>query len=132
MFYFFEILNGELEKTFDEETYLYNVYVGEDTNFLQLNFKMHEGCTINVVGNKDFMDKENYVFVEITKNEKVTTYTFIVHKESAETVFEYDEAIPLEITNKNNAFNYTFYIIVICIILIVVLFKIIFRHKKTT
>ncbi len=132
MFYFFEILNGELEMPFDEDTYLYNVYVEEDINFLQLNFKMHEGCTINVVGNKNFMDKENYVFVEITKNEKVTTYTFIVHKESDETVFKYDEVIPLEVVNKNNAFNYTPFIIVICIVLIVVLFKIIFRHKKTT
>lgn len=132
MFYFLEILNGELEKPFDEETYLYNVYVEKDINSLQLNFKMREGCTINVVGNKNFVDKENYVFVEITKNEKVTTYTFIVHKETSETVFKYDEAIPLEIENKNNAFNYTPYVMVICVILIVFLFKIIFRHKKTT
>lgn len=130
MFYYFKIENGILNENFNEKIFSYNVAIENDVTKLEFDFKMYEGYTINIVGNENLNEGDNYIFLEITHDNKTTTYTFKAIKEKSETVFSYNEPVMLEIPKKENNINYIPIVFVPCLIIILILFKIIFKKKK--
>ena len=130
MFYYFNIENGILNEEFNEKTLSYEVIIEKDVTKLDFNFKMYEGYTINIVGNENLNEGDNYIFLEITHDNKTTTYTFKATKEKSETVFSYNEPVMLEIKKKEKNINYIPIVFIPCLIIVLILFKIIFKKKK--
>ncbi len=131
MFSFFNIENGILEPEFQNDIESYYVSISEDVDSLDLDFKLEPGTKINVVGNNDLKIGDNYVFIELEKEGMVKTYRFLVNKEETATVFNYEEPVRLEIEeNKKEPIDYTPIIILVCIFLIIVIFKTIFKSNK--
>ena len=62
MFYYFNIENGILNEEFNEKTLSYEVIIEKDVTKLDFNFKMYEGYTINIVGNENLNEGDNYIF----------------------------------------------------------------------
>jgi hypothetical protein len=131
MFVFFDIKNGILEPEFSNNIYSYYVSVADDVTSLDLDFEMDPKTRINVIGNHDLKYGDNYVFIELEKNNIVNTYKFLVNKEETQTVFSYDEPVMLEIEDKKKeTINYSPLVITVCILMIILIYKIIFHKNK--
>ena len=127
MFYYFDIKNAILEPSFDNNIYSYNVYIDDDIDKLDLHFKMDKDSRINVIGNNNLSYGDNYIFIELTKDNILKTYTLIVHKEKTSEVMSYNKETKLEVKSSNNYYKY---IIPMGYILIIIVLYIIFFKKK--
>lgn len=124
------ILNGNLSIPFESLNNEYTVILKEDVEQLELEYKVEEGVTIFIEGNKDL--KNNSV-VTITLNDEKKTVVYHLQvlkeeKEIAQNVF-----LEAPIPEKTNfMYEYKNYIIPsTCLLLLFLVFKILFhKHKK--
>jgi hypothetical protein len=131
MFFYFDVINGILEPEFNPDIYSYYVNVESDVNELFFDYNLSENTNINIQGNDNLKTGDNYVFIDLEQNGVVKTYTLLVHKEEAETVFNYDEPVKLEIDEpKKEYHNMNTLIFITSVILIIIMYKIIFHKNK--
>lgn len=125
-----EILNGMMSPFFDKFVDVYTVNVAQDVDSLVLNYEAEEGYNVEVKNNNSFIEGPNYVFIEVTNEESINTYTLEVYKEYTESVINYDELMsPLEVENQMP--SYMPYLIGgICLFIILCSFLLLFRKKK--
>ncbi len=115
---------------FDKFVDVYTVNVAQDVDSLVLNYEAEEGYNVEVKNNNSFIEGPNYVFIEVTNEESINTYTLEVYKEYTESVINYDELMsPLEVENQMP--SYMPYLIGgICLFIILCSFLLLFRKKK--
>ncbi len=131
MFFYLDVKNGILEPEFQNEIYSYYIGVDEEVKSVDFDFQVDSKTKINILGNDDLKIGDNYIFIELDKDNKLKTYTFLVNKEQTATVFNYDEPVKLEVEPiKKENYEIVPGIVILCLSLILLLFKIIFLSKK--
>lgn len=119
-----EIINGSINQMFNKDKFEYVVSVDSSVSTLIFSYDLVEDAEVTIYGNDELTDGENHVYLEVYSNDKVTTYTFVVNKETVNEVFNYEVSMQKEFKYK------TPIIFGSCFILIVVLFCIIFKKKN--
>lgn len=119
-----EIINGSINQMFNKDKFEYVVSVDSSVSTLIFSYDLVEDAEVTIYGNDELTDGENHVYLEVYSNDKVTTYTFVVNKETVNEVFNYEVSMQKEFKYK------TPIIFGCCFILIVVLFCIIFKKKN--
>lgn len=126
-----QILNGNLELKFNPYTYEYTVKVDSDIESLEFSYNLEPDCYINI-RNNTLDNKENTVYVDIYNIDNTITYTFLVTKDTENSVSGIDDyKKSLEIVN-NESINilYVQCLGIGLVLTIIILFSIIFRRKK--
>jgi len=125
------IKNAELDLEFQDYIYEYTVTAKEDITFLDFDYKLSEGSTINIRDNQ-IKDIESVIYIDTIKDGKMTTYTFHVYKDNSEEVVSgiNDFVNSIEIAKSETVEVYKVQILAISVFLIIVLlYAIIFRKK---
>lgn len=125
-----KILNGDMPLKFDKYVNNYTVEIAEEVTKLEIDYKCNEGDLVNILNNDNLDYGLNYVFIEVTSNNKKNMYSLEIYKKKINTVFaEID-------TNKNTQSEHQnfeislFVIIFVNSIVILFTFWLIFRKKK--
>lgn len=122
------ILNGELSLPFDKMNTEYTVTLDEQEFHLELDYKVGDGITVAVNNNHD-LENNSIVTLTITDNESVLEYNFHILKEAEDISPVFNEVEPEEVNSF--MFKYKIYIIPsVCLILIILCHKILFRKHK--
>lgn len=126
-----EVLNGELTPKYDVNNDTYTVQVTSEVTSLDLKYDLPETSLVNVYGNENFLAGKNYVTIEvIDSNEKVNTLNLIVMKEEVKTTSAFPiEVSPVEVRKELPGYVAPL-IAMICFLLILLSFGLIFRQKK--
>lgn len=124
-----EVYNAALSPIFDSNNLLYTVYVNNNVNNLDLFTEAEEGYEVNIVGNNDFKEGENTILIEVSNGIELNTYMINVIKETTVTNYIYDIPEPLEIQKELPQYVAPL-IGIICFILIITLYTILFHKKR--
>ena len=126
-----EIINGELSPAFDSLNNIYSVTVSEDVDELVMEYSTTDGYIVNVIDNQDLDEGEKEVYLQVSKDEEINTYTLLVYKESSEPVFNY-EYVPETIEVESELPEYVAPLIIGSCLLIILIFAILlFKRKKS-
>lgn len=127
-----ELLNGKLDLEFNPYIYTYTGRVDNETYSLDFNYELNnEKAVVNIRNNA--LDKdENYVYVDVFLEEKVTTYTFIIYKENLQNVSKIDNfTTSLEVKKQEDISLIKVQILSISLFFfLIVLFSLMFKRKK--
>lgn len=123
------VKNGELSLPFEKYNTEYTVTLEETEFNIDFDYKVEEGVTVAINNNHD-LENNSVVTLTLTKDENSVNYKFHVLKESEENITVFNENVAE--VNNNFMYRYRIYIIPsICFILILIIYKILFRkHKK--
>ena len=115
---------------FDKYVNNYTVEIAEDVTKLEIDYKCNEGDLVNILNNDNLDYGLNYVFIEVTSNNKKNMYSLEIYKKKINTVFaEID-------TTKNTQYEHQNFeispLVIVFVNLIVILFTfwLIFHKKK--
>lgn len=122
-----QVINGSISPEFNSLNNYYTITLNKDVDKVLFKYKETE-AVITIINNYDLKNNSN-VTIEVSKEEEKVIYNFHILKEeeSIINVFKEDKE-----NNENPMYAYKIFIIPgVCFILIVMVFKIIFRrHKK--
>lgn len=125
-----EILNGEMTPKFDKYNDIYSVSVANDVTFLELNYEVSDEYIVEVIGNQDFIEGDNNVYLEVIGENEITTYTLFVNKEKGETVSTLDfEYTPVDVVKEMPDYVAPL-ISIVCFVIILCTFALLFSKKK--
>lgn len=125
-----DVINGSMSLKFDKYVNEYTVFVDEDIEKLELNYKVNDGYRVDVVNNESIGDGVNFVYVVVTKDNEQNTYTLEVYKnKSKEVILVNDTYTEVEVS-KDVSKSVTYIIIISCIVIILFFFLIIFHPFK--
>lgn len=133
MLEYLKILNGNLSPEFNKDTFEYQVNADEDAISLVMEYKSEDDRPVTIYGNDNLTDGENHVLLEIFDGTKVNTYTLTVYKKESKEVFLNDnikEKVEVPIENEFIYELITPIISVICFLIIIFLYVLLFRKKK--
>lgn len=122
-----QVMNGINTIPFNQMNTLYTINVLGDVESLDLSYSLlYPETSVEVIGNSDFHDGVNDVFIKLNNNDLEMTYHLLVNRYSdSEMVFN-----PV----KNDEFKEIKYLKYYCIVLWLgfnsVVIKVLFRHKK--
>ena len=118
-----EILNGNITN--------YEVEVNDTVISLVMQYETDENNEVSIYGNDNLLSGENHVLIEVYDGNEVKTYTLTVYKGIENTSNTLNENIRIEVTGKkyNNSII-QFSIIVVTIIIIIGLYRLIFKLHK--
>ena len=124
-----EVLNGELSPYFDKYNTEYTIILENSEFNVDFNYKVEEGIIVSVNNNHD-LENDSVVTLTISENEEKLDYNFHILKSINESTIAFSDSVKME--ENNFMFKYKLYIIPsICILLIFICYKILFRkHKK--
>lgn len=127
-----KILNGILDLEFNEYTYEYTATVKENIKSLDFDYLLEDNAYINIREN-NLNAGENIVYIDVYNKENTITYTFYVYKENSEQVNSIDNFVnTLEIKKTESIPVYKVQILACSMFLIIIiLFSIIFKKKRT-
>lgn len=121
-----DILNGNINEVFNPDIYEYEVSVDSSVSTLIFSYDIDSDYNVTIYGNDELTDGENHVYFEVSDEESVVTYTFLVNKEVTNSVFSYKE----EVQDDSYFYKHKEVIIsIISLVIIVLLFILIFRKK---
>ena len=124
------ILNGEMTPKFDVYNDIYSVSVKEDITSLEIDYVVDEDHSVEIVGNQGFISGENFVYINVIKENEQNTYTLIVNKEKTETTSTIDLFNePVEIVEPLPEYVAPL-IGVICFVIILSTFSVLFHKKR--
>lgn len=130
MLYNLEVVNGEMTPAFSSDVFIYDVKVSDEVLSLMLNYDAPLDSDVTIYGNSYLTSGNNHVLVEVYDG-KVTTYTLNVYKEM-ETQDVFKEYTKSQTIKEEILSDVTKPLIgSICFLLIVALYCIIFRKRKT-
>lgn len=127
-----EVLNGIMTLDYDPLIDTYTVDVASDVDSLVLNYELSADSTIKVINNEDLVEGENIIYLEVSSQKNMNTYTLLVNKENTQSVFSYENIDSLDVYHEKQPNSVligggTFLIIIICFI---VIFRPRRKHKK--
>ncbi len=126
-----EILNGVLDLEFNEYTYFYTLSVDSNTNALDFSYEVDDGALVDIRDN-NLNSSENLVYLDVSKDDKVVTYTFLVYKDnlsSASSTNNLANSIEIKKTEDVSLIK----VQALCISLffiVIIIFSIMFGRKK--
>lgn len=121
------IENGNMNNIFSQDIYEYEVSVDSSVSSLIFSYDLSDEYNVTIYGNDELTGGENHVYLEVSDDNSVTSYIFVVDKEETEQVFNYNIK---EEENLNYFYkNKELIISGISFILIVLLFVIIFKKR---
>lgn len=123
-----EIINGTMSLPFNKLVNNYTVNVDSSISTLIMNLKAEDGYKIDIVNN-NLLNDYNIVYINISKDNIINTYTLEVYKETIDTVISIDDSNTKVEVESNNNYYLRYGVIIICIILIILLKHIIFLKK---
>lgn len=124
------VLNGEFSPTFDIYVDTYTVSVEEDVDSLVLNYEVEDGASVKVINNENLSPGDNFVYLEVTSEKGMETYTLEVYKKQSSQVFNYEEYVePLAVEKTMPSYG-PFLIIGSCCLVIIITFLLLFKKKK--
>lgn len=126
----FEIINGEISPSFDPLNNIYTVNVENSVTSIEFTYEC-DNCTIEIFNNDILLEGENEVIINVYKDNEMELYTFLVNRDKSEVVFFEENIIETdEIYNSKLMDSYEVeYLIIVCILLIFIVFKFIFRKR---
>lgn len=125
-----EILNGRMSLDFDKYVNEYTVFVDENTERLELNYKVNDGYRVDIINNENIIDGMNLVYVIVTGDNIQNTYTLEVYKNKVKEVIKVDDTSSnIEVKSEVSP-SVTYMLIIGCIIIILFFFIIIFHPLK--
>lgn len=123
------ILNGVLSLKFDPLNTIYTVTTSENITSLELNYKLSEGASIKIDNNNlinDFTD----VVLTVSKDNNQSIYHLYVYKENTSVNTKINNTLEVNIPKKEELPNYIAPLIsIICFLIILIVFTILFRKK---
>ncbi len=128
-----EVLNGVMTIDFDPLIDTYTVDVASDVDSLVLNYELSTDSNLKIINNEDLVEGENIIYLEVSSQKDMNTYTLLVNKESTQSVFNYENmADSLDVYHEKQPNSVligggTFLIIILCFIII---FRPRLKHKK--
>ena len=128
-----EVLNGVMTIDFDPLIDTYTVDVASDVDSLVLNYELSTDSNIKIINNEDLVEGENIIYLEVSSQKDMNTYTLLVNKESTQSVFNYENMTDsLDVYHEKQPNSVligggTFLIIILCFIII---FRPRHKHKK--
>ncbi len=115
---------------FDKYVNNYTVEIAEDVTKLEIDYKCNEGDLVNILNNDNLDYGLNYVFIEVTSNNKKNMYSLEIYKKKINTVFaEIDTTKNTQSEHQNFEIS-PFVIIFVNLIVILFTFWLIFHKKK--
>lgn len=125
------VLNGELSINFDSLNSKYTVFLNENENKLDIEYKLKSNTNITIEGNYNLVDG-SIVIISVTDGKKIADYYFNVYINKTE---EVNKSIAngtlLEIDSKKEVSEYAGPgIASLCFLLILLLFVFLFHKKK--
>lgn len=126
-----EILNGEISLEFDPLNSKYTVFLNENNDELDLQYKIKEGANIIIDGNYNLQDGSEVIITVFNDTDSVE-YLFNVYiSKTEEVVQDISDLISLETNVKKEVSQYVGPgIACVCFILILFLFVFLFHKKK--
>lgn len=85
------ILNGVLSPAFDSYNTTYSVLVGENVDYLDIEYQTSDNAEAIIINNSDLLPGENIVYIDVVSPDDLITYNLIVYKEETKEVMAYDE-----------------------------------------
>lgn len=125
-----KILNGDMPLKFDKYVNSYTVLVESNVEFLEIEYKIRDTDEIKIINNENLNYGLNYIFLEITSDNKKNVYTLEVYREKVESVMKYQE-VTLGSGDKVMNENIPYIISFVCFLIILFFFIIIFVRKKS-
>lgn len=125
------ILNGKMSLSFDPLNSKYTVFLNENEDRLDIEYKLKAGALIVIDGNYNLKDGSN-VIISVSDNKKTENYQLNVYiNKSIEAGNVSPNSVDLEINDNKAISEYAGPgIASICFILILFLFVILFHKKK--
>lgn len=123
------INNGELSLPFDSYNTEYTVTLDETEFHLDFLYVVDDNVIVSINNNHD-LENNSKVTLTVLKDKELLEYHFHILKPEKENIAVFKEQVNVE--NNSFMFKYKIYIIpAICLILIIICYKILFRkHKK--
>ena len=124
-----EIKNGEFSLPFDPLNNFYTIILEEDVESIDFAYEVDNEIEVHIENNKN-LQNNSIVHLQLKRQEETVAYTFQILKE------ETDETQPVFLEEKeevpeNFMYQYKTTIIpLICFVLLLLSYKIIFYHKK--
>lgn len=123
------VKNGELSLEFDKYNLKYTVSIGKDVESLELEYLADKDVNVTINDNHDLKNND-IVTINLQKEDDTVSYELAILKEETEETMVFQEAI----NNQENNFMMQYKIFIIppvCLILIVLSWRLLFRkHKK--
>ncbi len=126
-----EILNGSITPVFDSNIKNYEVEVSDTAISLVMQYESDENSKVTIYGNDNLLNGENHVLIEVYDGNKVNTYTLTVYKGLKDVSTKINENVKIEVVGKkynNTVIQYS--IIIFTIIVIILLYRLIFKLHK--
>ena len=127
-----EILNGEMSLVFDPLNSKYTVFVADNVNELEIEYKLKENANIVIEGNYNLTDGSEVV-ITVSDGMDSVIYLFNVYKNKDEKVSENISNITLlDVNSKKEVSEYAGPgIASTCFVLILFLFVLLFHKKRS-
>ena len=127
-----EILNGEMSLVFDPLNSKYTVFVADNVNELEIEYKLKENANIVIEGNYNLTDGSEVV-ITVSDGMDSVIYLFNVYKNKDEKVSENISNITLlDVSSKKEVSEYAGPgVASICFVLILFLFVLLFHKKRS-
>lgn len=127
-----EILNGEISPNFDSLNNMYSVNVTNEVSSLEFIYDC-ENCEVEIINNEILLEGLNEVYINVYSENNLEIYTFLVTREVSQSVFM-EETLAIEENLDSTSLLIENYqveqLIILCIILIIIVFKILFHKKR--
>ncbi|MFI3260873.1 MAG: hypothetical protein R3Y13_04085 [bacterium] len=130
-----EIINGEMTLEFDSLVNTYTVNVENDVTKLLINYECENpNCRVEILQNDFLLEGRNEVEINVYGENEFSSYILVVTREKTSSAF-HEENIENLVNIEGNTVefeNYAVeYLIVVCVVLIIIFYRILFPKKKT-
>lgn len=123
------INNGTMTPVFNKEITSYDITINSSETYLDINYLPTDNSEVNIIGNNNLNEGNSIVLIEVLANEKITTYTLNVYKETTVTSIENIPLEPLEVTKELPTYVAPS-IAIVCFLIILLTFRILFIRKR--
>lgn len=127
-----ELINGKLDLEFNPYIYTYTGRADNETYSLDFTYELNDEKAVVNIRNNALNQDENYVYIDVFLEEKVTTYTFIIYKENLQNVSKIDNfKASLEVKNQEDVSLIKVQILSITLFFfLIILFSLMFKRRK--
>lgn len=124
------VLNGNISPKFDKYNNKYSITIDDSIEKIDFDIKINDtNKTYKIINNENlFNNKEILIILTNSQTKEENIYSFIVHIEKEQTVF--DEVVEDPFVKKEEK-NYVPYIVLGCFSIILCIFYFIFLRKKS-
>ncbi len=125
-----KILNGNLDLTFNPLNTIYTITVSSEVNSLEIEYELEENTSISVFGNALEYGTNEVVLTVYNDEEMESYYIYVYREEVTETMQEIENLSALNIEKKEVSEYAAPGISVICFLIILFSFVLLFKKRK--